>query len=94
MSYSEVARAIDVDEGMLATWGKRQSPPAIYRHRLAVLEALVHEIQNTMRPDVIAPWMHRQIPAYGGATPHQLILAGRAEELLGTLRTLSHGHFS
>lgn len=91
LSMDEVARAVQAEPSTLYRWNKGQTPTAIYLSRLERLDELAREIQNTMRPEVIPDWMQRSIPAFDGRTPRDMILAGRAETVLGLLLTLNYG---
>ena len=94
LSEREIAGAVGTDEATLAAWRQGNWPNAGYLRRLQSLDALVREIEDTMRPEVVSDWMQRPLPAHEGATPHAMIVGGHIEPLLGTLMTLNRGLFS
>ena len=94
LSAGEIAQAVGVDEFTLEEWTQGEGPTAVHRRRLDMLDALVREIGDTMRPEVVSAWLRRPLPAYDGATPHAMILAGRSEALFTTLRALNQGLYS
>jgi hypothetical protein len=91
LNLDEIARAVLADPSALYRWRQGQTPTAIYRSRLTRLDELAREIQDTFRPEIIADWLRRPIPAFGGRTPREMILAGRSETVLGALMALNRG---
>jgi len=87
----EIARAVQADESTLYRWRQGSIPTAVYMSRLERLDELVREIQRTIHPEVIPVWLDRPIPALGGTTAREMILAGRGETLLGMLISLNAG---
>ena len=91
LDYGEIARAVQADESTLYRWRQGSAPTAVYLSRLERLDDLAREIQRTMRPEAIAAWLTRPIQAMGGATAKEVIVAGRAETVLGMLISLNAG---
>lgn len=91
LSDRNLARAVGTDEATLGAWLQGSWPTATYLQRLEALDVLVREIEETMPPDVVGDWLHRPLPAHGGATAHMMIVDGRFQPLRGTLVTLNWG---
>lgn len=49
-------------------------------------------IRRTTKPEAQAQWLQHPIPALDDQTPHELIRAGRAGELIQLLRSLDSGY--
>lgn len=93
LSYGDIAHAVGTDEETLSRWLQGERPATAHQHRLHCLNALVREIQKTMRPETVRDWLHRPLPAFDGATAYELILSGRCEGLLSMLGSLNMGLF-
>lgn len=91
LNYEEISRAVLTDPSTLYRWRQGQTPTPVYLSRLERLDELGREIQHTMRPEVIESWLNRPVPAFGGATPREMILSGRSETVLGALLSLNRG---
>jgi hypothetical protein len=91
LNYEEIAAAVLTDPSTLYRWRQGHTPTAVYLSRLERLDELVVEIQRTMRPEAIAAWLDRPVPAFDGKTPLELIRSGRSETVLGALLSLNRG---
>jgi hypothetical protein len=91
LDYGEIARAVQADESTRYRWRQGGAPTAVYLNRLQRLDDLAREIQRTMRRERIPEWLMRPIAALGDATAKEMILAGRAETVLGMLISLNAG---
>lgn len=61
---------------------------------LDALRALAHEVQRTMRPQVVDDWIDRPAPAFSGLTPRQMITSGQAKYVLQSLRSFNEVGFA
>lgn len=94
LTYAEVARAIKADESTVHRWRSGDSEPSpIFLDRLDALGELLTELRRTVRDQATARyWLDRAVPALGGRTPRELLLAGRIERLTGILTSFNAGN--
>jgi hypothetical protein len=94
LTYAEVARAIKADESTLHRWRSGDSEPSpIFLDRLDALGEFLGELRRTVKDQVAARyWLDRAVPALGGRTPREVLLAGRVERLTGLLASFNAGN--
>jgi hypothetical protein len=91
LDREEIARAVQADPAAVDRWTRGEEVSAVFLQRLAALDALAAEIKQTMRGDVVETWLGRHVPAFGGRTPRQMIVAGHAEVVREALVSLNAG---
>jgi transcriptional regulator with XRE-family HTH domain len=85
LTLEEVAAAIKADYATLYRWREGGTPSPVYRDRLEQLAKLVSLLVQQVGQAEASSWIGVPMAVLDGRTPRDLILAGRAETLLGTL---------
>lgn len=94
LTYADVARAIKADESTIHRWRAGDSEPSpIFLDRLDALGELLSELRRTVKDKATARyWLDRAVPALGGRTPREVLLAGRLERLTALLAGFNAGN--
>lgn len=90
LSLEEIARSVRVDYSTLYRAREGRSPNAGFLDRLEQLEELAGEIQRALSQDMVAEWMETPASVFGGRTPREMVLAGRAATVMGALLSYNH----
>jgi hypothetical protein len=92
LDRNEIAAAVQSDPSEIDLWIQgEEAPTAAFLQRLAALDALADEIKRTMRGDAVEEWLGREVPAFGGRTPRQMIIAGHTDVVREALVSLNAG---
>jgi hypothetical protein len=92
LDREEIAHAVHADPALVDRWIRgEEGVSAVFLQRLAALDALAVEITRTMRGDAVEEWLRREMPAFGGRTPRQMIIAGHTEVVRKALVSLNAG---
>lgn len=95
LSAHDVAAATGVDEATATDWLARRSAPAgTHAARLSELLAAVETLEEVTRPEAIAPWLHRTVPALQNRTPAKVIASGGYEQVYEIVAELAAGTFT
>jgi hypothetical protein len=90
LTYAEIAAALSADETTLHRWRRGQSRPGpSFTRRLRTLDALLAALARTFPQDMAAGWLDAPLTPLAGRTPHELLVAGQGELLLGLLVMLA-----
>jgi transcriptional regulator with XRE-family HTH domain len=95
LSERDVAQATGATRSVVAAWLARESAPqGSEAARLSELIAAVERLEVSTRPEAIASWLRRKVPALEGRTPLQTLRAGGYEQIVGFAEDLIHPPFS
>jgi predicted transcriptional regulator len=95
LSETDIAAATGVDKETVEGWlARRLAPDGRQAARLNELIAAVERLEITTKPEAIARWLRRKVPALGGKTPLQTLAAGGYEQIAGFAEDLIHPPFS
>ena len=86
LSYRETAQALGVHESTLRRWRRGQMPTAVHLDDLARLEALIREVEKSVRPGAVKRWLNRPSRIFAGEVPRHLVVQRRGAFLLERLR--------
>lgn len=82
LSEADIAAATGVDKQTVEDWlARRLAPDGRQAARLNELIAAVERLEITTKPEAIARWLRRKVPALGGKTPLQTLAAGGYEQI-------------
>jgi hypothetical protein len=85
LTYEEIASSIRADNATLYRWREGATPSPVYQDRLQCLAELVKSALAQIGREHVGPWLSTPSAVFGGRSPKDMILAGRAETVLGTL---------
>ena len=91
LTYADLARALVTGESTVHRWRSGASTPrGANRARLAALEEFVAALERCFpTPRSAREWLDAPFAPLGGRSPRMLLVAGRAEALVGALAVLS-----
>ena len=95
LSGEDIAAATGGDAATVTAWLERRAAPAGEQAaRLSELIAVVEMLEESTRPDSIAAWLHRKVPALKGREPAAMIASGGYEQVYEIAAELAAGVFT
>jgi hypothetical protein len=96
LTDDELATTLGVGPELLAQWRSGEAAPrGKALRRLKQLQAFHHHLSDTFTTrEVIPAYLRTPLIVFGGKTPHELLLAGRFDQVEGELVALDFGIFS
>jgi hypothetical protein len=85
LTYEEIATSIRADNATLCRWREGASPSPVHYDRLVCLADLVASAVAHVGGEHVDTWLTSRLAVFGGRSPKDMILAGRAETVLGVL---------
>ena len=89
LTYEEIAASIRADNATLYRWREGATPSPVYFDRLERLSELVQAARVQVGRENIGSWLKSPMAMFGGRSPRDMILDGRAETVLGALLSRS-----
>jgi hypothetical protein len=87
LTYEEIATSVRADNATLYRWREGSAPSPVYYDRLECLAALVSTVIAQVGREHVRSWLSSPVAIFSGRSPKEMILAGRAETVLGSLLT-------
>jgi hypothetical protein len=89
LTLEEIAASVRADYATLYRWREGATPSLVFRDRLDRLQELAEEVVRIAGRERVA-WLDTPAGVLGGKTPREMIVAGRAETVLGALLSCRH----
>ncbi len=83
LTISEIAACL--------TRGNKELNWQYFRRTLSLLERIRQAWESQFEPEAIKSWFRKSIPGFGGKTPMEMVVEGRAEEVWHALGRIEEG---
>lgn len=90
LTWEEIAASVRADVATLYRWREGAAPTTAYRDRLERLQELIDEVVRSVGEERVREWLDAPMAPLDNRTPHELIVGGRTETVLGALLGLNH----
>lgn len=89
LTQTEMAHSLDVSLRTIQNWERNPNSPK--RRRLQDLDELWHTLQDSIKKESIASWLHSENETFGGKSPIDLVGDGRARDVIVEFQRLQSG---
>jgi len=94
ITFEEAARLLDVRPERLAGWlQESESIPKSREHLIADLHEILRRLHQLVPRANTGRWLRLPIPALGGVTPYEALLAGRTQDVLRVTERYTESSF-